>query len=107
MKKTAWRSLYGQNSKGLTESGPYGQTHDRKYRGHENSPAGFFFCLSIAALLFAPGVATPAWLVLLTFGITSFQLLKHDHPSETAADKPADLESGFSEITRLPEKAPD
>lgn len=38
----------------------------------------------IAALVLAPAWATPAWLVLLTFGITSFHLLKHDH-GETAA----------------------
>ena len=37
-----------------------------------------------AALILAPAWATPAWLVLLTFGVTSFHLLKHDHGSANA-----------------------
>ena len=36
------------------------------------------FVSGIAALILAPAWATPAWLVLLTFGITSFHLLKND-----------------------------
>ena len=64
------------------------------------------FASGIAALLIAPGVATPAWLVLLTFGITSFQLLKHDHPRETdAADPAANPQAGISQPDGLPEKA--
>ena len=37
------------------------------------------FATGIAALVFAPALATPAWLVLLTFGITSFNLIKNDY----------------------------
>ncbi len=37
------------------------------------------FATGIATLVFAPAWATPAWLVLLTFGITSFNLIKNDH----------------------------
>ena len=37
-----------------------------------------------AALILAPAWATPAWLVLLTFGVTSFHLLKHDHGGANA-----------------------
>jgi len=48
----------------------------------------------IAALILAPGWATPAWLVLLTFGITSFHLLKHDHRQTTAPVNPLLPEPG-------------
>ncbi|MBC8420583.1 MAG: hypothetical protein H8E10_18525 [Desulfobacterales bacterium] len=42
------------------------------------------FATGVATLILAPGWATPAWLVLLTFGITSFNLLKNDYRNTTA-----------------------
>ena len=54
------------------------------------------FATGIAALVFAPAWATPAWLVLLTFGITSFNLIKNDHrdtshPGGTNLSSPAGI----------------
>ena len=60
----------------------------------------------IAALVLAPGWATPAWLVLLTFGITSFHLLKHDHRETDAPVCPLLSEATGAEQMKLPEKAP-
>jgi|GEM_PF-1033153 len=37
------------------------------------------FASGVGFLLLAPGLPTPTWLVLVTFGITSFHLLKHAH----------------------------
>ena len=60
----------------------------------------------VAALVLAPAWATPAWLVLLTFGITSFHLLKHDHRETDAPVCPLLAEANGAEQMKLPEKAP-
>ena len=60
----------------------------------------------IAALLLAPGWATPAWLVLLTFGITSFHLLKHDHGERDATLDPLLSRTVIAEPVKLIEEAP-
>ncbi|OQY51293.1 MAG: hypothetical protein B6240_00065 [Desulfobacteraceae bacterium 4572_87] len=65
----------------------------------------------IAALVLAPTWATPAWLVLLTFGITSFHLLKHDHGQTTAPVDPSLPEPGravpVKHIEALPSGLPE
>lgn len=66
------------------------------------------FATGLAALVLAPGWATPAWLVLLTFGITSFHLLKHDHgETETSPDGFHSPPTGASKFndSRLPDIA--
>ena len=60
----------------------------------------------IAALILAPGWATPAWLVLLTFGITSFHLLKHDHRQTTAPVNPSLPEPGRAVPVKRIEESP-
>ena len=60
----------------------------------------------IAALILAPGWATPAWLVLLTFGITSFHLLKHDHGQTTAPVAPSLPEPGCAVPVKRIEASP-
>ena len=61
----------------------------------------------LAALVLAPTWATPAWLVLLTFGITSFHLLKHDHKEAEATVCPLLSEkTGADQQLKLPEKTP-
>lgn len=60
----------------------------------------------IAALILAPGWATPAWLVLLTFGITSFHLLKHDHRQTTAPVNPLLPEPGRAVPVKRIEESP-
>ena len=60
----------------------------------------------IAALILAPGWATPAWLVLLTFGITSFHLLKHDHRQTTAPVNPSLPEPGRAVPVKRIEASP-
>lgn len=60
----------------------------------------------IAALVLAPAWATPAWLVLLTFGITSFHLLKHDHRETDALVDPLRSKSIDSDPMKLIEKTP-
>ena len=60
----------------------------------------------IAALVLAPAWATPAWLVLLTFGITSFHLLKHDHRETGAPADPLLSKAISAEPVKLIEKAP-
>ncbi len=49
------------------------------------------FATGIATLVLAPAWATPAWLVLLTFGITSFNLLKMDYRDTTAPNNRSHL----------------
>lgn len=58
----------------------------------------------IAALVLAPAWATPAWLVLLTFGITSFHLLKHDHREMDTPVAPLLSKTNSSEPAKTPEK---
>ncbi len=60
----------------------------------------------VTALVLAPAWATPAWLVLLTFGITSFHLLKHDHRETDASGCPLLSEATGAEQMKLPAKAP-
>lgn len=60
----------------------------------------------VAALVLAPAWATPAWLVLLTFGITSFHLLKHDHPKVDAQIDPLLSKVNSTEPMKLLEKTP-
>lgn len=57
----------------------------------------------IAALVLAPAWATPAWLVLLTFGITSFHLLKHDHREMDAPVAPLLSKTNSAEPVKAPE----
>ncbi len=59
----------------------------------------------IAALVFAPAWATPAWLVLLTFGLTSFHLLKHDHRETDAPVGPLLSQVNSAEPVKLLETA--
>jgi len=58
----------------------------------------------IAALVLAPAWATPAWLVLLTFGITSFHLLKHDHREMDAPVAPLLSKTNSAEPVKAPER---
>jgi hypothetical protein len=60
----------------------------------------------VVALVLAPAWATPAWLVLLTFGITSFHLLKHDHGERDATLDPLLSRTVIAEPVKLIEEAP-
>jgi hypothetical protein len=64
------------------------------------------FAAGIGFLVLAPGLATPAWLVLLTFGITSFHLLKHDYREAEVSVDPLLHRSPDAEPMKLLEKAP-
>jgi len=59
----------------------------------------------IAALVLAPAWATPAWLVLLTFGLTSFHLLKHDHREIDAPVNPLLSKTNSAEPVKMLETA--
>lgn len=47
------------------------------------------FASGLGLLLLAPGLPTPTWLVLVTFGITSFHLLKHEHVDGQESETPS------------------
>ncbi len=64
------------------------------------------FATGIATLIFAPAWATPAWLVLLTFGITSFNLLKNDYRNTTAPVNLSHPERNSAEKIKLLEEEP-
>lgn len=59
------------------------------------------FATGIAFLVLAPALATPAWLVLLTFGVTSFHLLKHDYREAEVSVDPLLLRAPDAEQMKL------
>ena len=64
------------------------------------------FATGIATLVFAPALATPAWLVLLTFGITSFNLIKNDYRDTSRGTNPSYPGRSSTEKMELLEEEP-